>query len=77
MTKPIREIRFGLIIARIWRRQTRCGLRHSVSVVRLYRDGDSWKESTRFGRDDLPVVCLALNEAHRWIYQQPRDAACA
>jgi hypothetical protein len=77
MTKPVCEIRFGLIIARIWRKRTRSGVRHSVSVVRLYRDGDTWKESSRFGRDDLPVVCLTLNEAHRWIYQQPRVEASA
>jgi len=69
MAKPVQEIRRGLIVARIWRKRTRCGLRYGVSVVRLYRDGDIWKESTRFGRDDLPVVRLVLDEAHTWVFR--------
>jgi hypothetical protein len=67
MATPTHEIRLGLIKARIWRKQTRSGLRHTVSVVRLYRDGDVWKESCRFGRDDLPLLRLVLDRAHAWI----------
>ena len=67
---PTHEIRRGLIKVRIWRKKTRSGLRHSVAVTRLFRNGDTWKESTRFGRDDIPLMRLALDEAHTWIYQQ-------
>ena len=67
--RPIHEIRRGLIKVSIWRKRTRSGVRHTVSVVRLFRNGEAWKESTLFGRDDLPVVRLALDEAHSWIYQ--------
>lgn len=70
--QPVHEVRKGLIKVRIWRKQTRDGLRHTVSITRLYRNGDSWKESTRFGRDDIPLIRLVLDEAHTWIYQQPR-----
>lgn len=70
MPKPIQQIRVGLIKVRIWRKRTRSGIRHSVSVVRLYRNGDVWKESSRFGRDDLPTVRLALDRAHDWIYRE-------
>jgi hypothetical protein len=69
MAKPIHEIRRGLIKVRIWRRRTRSGVRHSVSVVRLYRNGDVWKESGRLGRDDIPLVRLVLDEAYAWILQ--------
>lgn len=68
--RPVLQIRFGLIKANIWQNQTRSGERHSVSVVRLYRNGDVWKESTRFGRDDLPLVAKFADLAHSWIYQQ-------
>ena len=68
MAKPIHELRIGLIKARIWRRRTRSGPRHSVSVVRLYRNGDVWKESARFGRDDIPLLRLLLDKAHTWIF---------
>lgn len=57
----------GLIKVRIWRKHTRSGTRHIVSVVRLYRNGDVRKESTRFSRDDLPLVRLVLDHAHTWI----------
>ena len=70
MSRPLHEIRIGLIKARIWRKRTRSGVRHTVSVVRLYRNGDVWKESTRFGRDDLPLVKLVLDKAHLWTLRQ-------
>ena len=69
MAKPIHEIRLGLIKARIWRKNSRNGLRHTVSAVRLFRNGDVWKESNRFGRDDLPVLRLAIDRAHTWILE--------
>lgn len=66
--KPEHEIRFGLIKARIWRNQTRSGERHNVTVCRLYRNGDVWKESTHFGRDDLPNLAKVIDLAHTWIF---------
>lgn len=68
--KPIRAFRRGLIKVRVWRKRTRSGLRHTVSVVRLFRNGDVWKESTRFSRDDIPLMRLVLDDAHTWIYEQ-------
>ena len=69
MAKAIHEIRLGLINVRIRRKHTHTGIRHSVSLVRLFRDGDAWKESSRFGRDDLPLVRLALDQAHTWVFE--------
>ena len=69
-TQPIHEIRRGLLKVRIWRKRTRDGVRHTVAVTRLFRNGDVWKESMRFGRDDIPLMRLVLDEAHTWIYQQ-------
>ena len=69
MKAPIHTIRFGLIKASIWRNHTKAGDRHVVTVVRLFRNGDVWQESTRFGRDDLPLVSKVLDIAHTWIFQ--------
>lgn len=66
MTKPIVELRRGMIKVRFWRRKSRRG-GYSLSVVRLFRNGDQWKESSRLGRDDLPVVRLLLDEAYEWM----------
>ena len=65
--QPHHEIRRGLIKARIWRRQSRSKSRYSLQVVRIFRNGDQWKESTRFGRDDIPLARLVLDEAYTWI----------
>jgi len=73
-TLPVHEFRKGMIRVRIWRKRTASGLRHTVSVVRLFRKCDVWNESTRFHRDDIPLVQLALDDAHTWIFQnQKRD----
>ena len=72
--QPIHEIRRGLIIVRICRKRTRDGIRHTISVKRLFRNGDSWKESSRFGRDDIPLMRLVLDEAHTWIYRQQQTS---
>ena len=66
--QPLHQIRRGLIVARIWRKRTRAGARYCVTVVRLFRNDGAWKESTRFQRDDIPLLRLVLDEAHTWIY---------
>ena len=68
--KPAHEIRRGLIKVRIWQTRTRSGLRHTVAVTRLFRDGDVWRESARLGRDDIPLARLVLDKAHTWILEQ-------
>lgn len=68
-TTTTKEIRRGLIIARIRRVHSRDGMRYTVSVHRLFRNGDHWKESSRFGQDDLPVIRLVLDLAHTWVLQ--------
>ena len=79
--KPVEEIRQGRIKAVIWENETDSGIRHNVTVARIYKDGEDWKESTSFGRDDLPLLQEVLHEAWKWIYdegssqQRQRDAA--
>ena len=67
--KPVFELRRGLIKVRVWRKRTNGNVRHTLTVILLFRNGDIWKESTRYGRDDIPLVRLLLDEAHTWIYQ--------
>lgn len=66
MSKPTLELRHGLIKVRVWRRKSKRG-GYSATVVRLYRNGDEWKESSRLGRDDIPVARLVLDEAYQWM----------
>jgi hypothetical protein len=68
--QPIHSIRFGYIKANIWFNQTKSGDRHNVTVTRLYKDGDIWRESQHFGRDDLLLLAKVLDQVHTWIMQQ-------
>ncbi len=73
MSKPVHEVRIGLIKAAVWHNMTRAGERYNVTLTRLFRNGDVWKESNHFGRDDLLVAAKVLDLAHSWIYQQDRE----
>ena len=68
--KPVHEIRLGRIKAAIWANETDNGTRHNVTITRLYKDGDEWKTSTSFGREELPLVAKIADMAHTWIHGQ-------
>ncbi len=72
--KPVHEIRLGRIKAAIWANETDNGTRHNVNITRLYKDGDEWKTSTSFGREELPLVAKIADMAHTWIYQQGHES---
>ncbi len=68
--RPAHEIRLGAIRAAIWQNRTQNGERYNVTLSRLYKDGDQWKDSASFGRDDLLLVAKVVNEVHSWIFEQ-------
>lgn len=73
--KPAHVIRIGLIKAAIWANATeKNGIRHSVTVTRLYKKDGEWRDSASFGQDELLLVRKVLDQAHSWMYQQPRTA---
>ena len=72
--KPVHEVRLGLIKAAIWANDTEQGVRHNVSITRLYKEGDEWKSTTSFGRDDLLLVAKVADMAHTWICTQGHDS---
>ena len=72
--RPVHEIRLGRVRAALWENATASGPRHNVTVSRLYKDGEQWKDSSSFGREDLPLVIKVLDLAHTWIYEHPAAA---
>ena len=68
--QPIHKERIGLINASVWRNSGSNGDFYSITVNRSYKDGDDWKQSNSFGRDDLLNVAKVLDLAHTWIHQQ-------
>lgn len=67
---PAHEIRLGAIKATIWENDSASGIRHNVTLARIYKDGNEWKRSDCFGRDDLPLVAKVVDLAHSWIFEQ-------
>jgi hypothetical protein len=65
--KPIETIRYGAITAAIWKRESEKGKRFSVTINRSYKDGEDWKRTDSFGRDDLVLVSMVANEAYERI----------
>ena len=72
--KPAHEIRLGRIKASIWANETERGTRYNVNVSRIYKEGEQWKATESFGRDDLPLVCKVMDQAHTWIFEQAGNA---
>ncbi len=75
--RPVHEVRLGRVRAAIWENQTDNGVRHNVQVRRLYKDGEQWKDSDSFGRDDLPLAMKVLDMAHSWIFEQAAAASAS
>ena len=73
-TRPVHEIRLGRIRAAVWENATQNGMFHNVTVSRLYKEEEQWKDSTSFGREDLPLLIKVLDQAHTWIYEHPAAA---
>jgi hypothetical protein len=68
--KPAHEIRVGSVKATIWANETSNGRRFNVSFCRLYKDGEEWKRTESFGRNDLPLVAKVADLAHTYIFEQ-------
>ena len=67
-TQPAHVVRLRNIRAAIWANDTEFGMRHNVTVSRLYKDEEQqWRTSDSFGRDDLLLLAKVLDLAHSWI----------
>ena len=70
--RPVYSLRYGNISAAVWKSPE--GFMRTT-VVRVYKDGDTWGESQSFDDRDLPHVMKAAADAHTWIHQQKALAA--
>ena len=72
--KPVDEIRIGRVKATIWRNGADEQPRHNVTFSRLYKDGDQWKSTQSFGRNDLLVLAKVADLAHTRLFQLATEA---
>jgi len=67
--KPVETVRIGCVSASIWENKTEHGSRYNVTFSRSYNDGNEWKRTESFGRDDLLLLAKMANEAHTRVCQ--------
>jgi hypothetical protein len=48
-------------------------VRYNVTFARLYKEGEEWRTTESFGRDDLLVVAKVADQAHSWIFDQTQE----
>ncbi|MEP1145450.1 MAG: hypothetical protein ABJH52_17130 [Henriciella sp.] len=61
---PIKKFKLGKIVASVWENKNENGdSRYSVTIVRSYKKGDEWKETSTFFPEDLPVVARLSERA--------------
>ena len=68
--RPAHSLRIGSVRCAIWRNDGANGSWYAVTLERLYKEGDEWKSSASFGRDDLLVAAKVADQAHTWIIEQ-------
>lgn len=73
--KPVHTIRMGFVKAAIWENVVNENTHYKVSLSRFYKDGDQWKTTESFGRDELLVVAKVADHAHTWICEQQTQPA--
>ena len=71
--KPVAEVRIGRVKAAIWPNETEGRTRHNVTFSRLYRDGEKWKRTQSFGRNDLLLLAKVADQAHSRLFELPQE----
>ena len=67
--KPVSEVRIGRVKAAIWPNGTDGRTRHNVTFSRLYKDGEEWKSTQSFSRNDLLLLAKVADQAHSRIFE--------
>lgn len=69
--QPAHEYKLGKIKAAIWANEAdNHDVWFNVTLTRSYKNGETWKDTTSLGRDDLPVAIKAMDMAYNWIWRK-------
>ena len=73
-SKPIHEVKVGMVKAAIWANDTPKGTLYSVTFTRLYKADEGWKTTQSFNPRDLADVVRVSVLAEAWLADQHREA---
>ena len=66
--KPIHQVRIGRIKAAVFDNGEDAP--RKVAFTALYKDGETWKGSQSFTREDLPLLAKVADQVHTYLYEQ-------
>jgi hypothetical protein len=72
-TTPVHEGRIGRVKAAIWKNLTDKGARFNTTFSIIYKDGEQWRSTDSFGRDDLLLLAKLADRAHSWICEKGQE----
>jgi hypothetical protein len=73
--QPLHSIRHRSLKASVWRNETEKGPMYNVTLVRSYKEGETWHDSHSFSYDDLMNAAKLLYDAHSFItVERAREA---
>jgi hypothetical protein len=67
---PVFSCRHRALKASVWRNESDNGPFFNVTVTRSYKNGDTWKDSSSFGYDDILHVAELLRTCHSFISRE-------
>lgn len=70
MAKPVHQIRLQDLRATVWANQVGERTWFNVSITRRFEQDGQFKETSSFGRDDLPMVAKLAEMSYAWIWNQ-------
>jgi hypothetical protein len=67
---PVFTVRHRALKAAVWKNETENGPMFNTTLSRSYKDGETWKESSSFGYDDVLIVAELLHTCHGFIVRE-------
>ena len=65
---PVKTLRSGAVKALLWENESGTGRAfHSVTLSRIYKDGEEWRETGSFRVDDLLDLALVAQRLYQWL----------
>ena len=69
---PVKKWRFGAVSVNVWKNSGEKGDYYTVDSQRGYKDRNGeWKNTGSLRLNDMPKAVLGINEAYKWILQNP------
>ena len=66
--RPVHQVRIGKIKAAVFENGDNAP--RKVQFTALYKDGDEWRGSSSFAREDLPLLIKVADRVHSYLYEQ-------